>query len=343
MKARTRGLLAMVLASITALSMMGCQSAKGSANDPAPTASAKTEVTTPATETKSPTVVKHIGFKIYDPVYVAIDKGFFDDSVIDVQLVDTVAGGPSAIEMVATGEAHSAVSSIMAITNAVDAGMPVIGVTDVQSAFSDVPLEEFYVRDDSDIHSVEDLRGKKIAINLVKSSFHYTWLIALKNAGMTEEDVTFITLSFAEQEEALMNGTVDAIGVLQPYSGKARRNPELRQLYNACDAFGARQFSDIFMNTEWLAKNPEAAKAYVEGIAKACDWIKDNQAEAKTIIEAHTGIDAGLIDDYRFQNDAAVIMDDHSYWLKYMQENEGVSSSLTVDKIATNEYNTRVK
>ena len=231
----------------------------------------------------------------------------------------------------------------MATTNAVNAGMPVIAVADIQSAFKQAPLEEFYVRADSDIQSIKDLKGKKIAINLVKSSFHYTWLIELEKAGMTEDDVEFVNLSFAEQKEALLNGTVDAIGLMQPYSGMARTDDQCRQLYTAVDSFGERQFCEILLNTEWAADNEDAATAFVGGIAKAAEWIGQNQNEAKQIIAKYTGIDANYIDDYYFQPNDSVNMDDAQYWLDYMKEHEGVSPDLTVDQIATNKYNEAMK
>ena len=285
--------------------------------------------------------MKYVGLKVYDPTYVAIEKGFFDG--IEVELTDTVAGGATAVEMVSSGDVQGCLLSYMALANAVNSGMPVIGVADVQSAFEEAPLEEFYVRADSDIYSISDLKGKKIAINLVKSSFHYTWLMELEKAGLTEDDVTFVNLSFAEQKEALLNGTVDAIGLMQPYSGMARNDSECRLLYDAVDSFGERQFCDILLNAEWAEQNPDAAKAFVEGLAKASDWIMSNQDEAKQIISKYTGIDAQYIDDYYFQPDCRVNMDDAQYWLSYMQEHEGVSDKITVDMIATNKYNERVK
>lgn len=285
--------------------------------------------------------MKYVGLKVYDPVYVALEKGFFDG--VDVELVDTVAGGATAVEMVSSGDVQGCLLATMALTNAVNAGMPVVGVADIQSAFKETPLEEFYVLADSDIHSIQDLKGKKIAINLVKASFHYTWLIELEKAGMTEDDVTFVTLPFSEQIEALKNGTVDAIGLMQPYSGMARVDSECRQLYTAVDSFGERQFSEILLNSDWAKENPKSAKAFVAGIAKAADWIADNQDEAKQIISKYTGIDANYIDDYHFQPNASVNMDDAQYWLDYMKSHEGVSADLKVSDIVTNEYNERVK
>lgn len=302
------------------------------------------ESTKPTTEpvASSQTMeMKYVGLKVYDPVYVALEKGFFDG--INVELVDTVAGGATAVEMVSSGDVQGCLLATMALSNAVNAGMPVIGVADIQSAFKEAPLEEFYVLKDSDIHSIQDLKGKKIAINLVKASFHYTWLIELEKAGMTENDVTFVTLPFSEQIEALKNGTVDAIGLMQPYSGMARVDDECRQLYNAVDCFGERQFCEILLNKDWAKKNPDAAKAFVGGIAKAADWISENQDESKQIISKYTGIDANYIDDYYFQPNASVNIDDAEYWLEFMKEKEGVSDSLTVSDIVTNEYNERVK
>lgn len=299
--------------------------------------------TTTASETTAKTVptMKYVGLKVYDPVYVAIEKGFFED--IKVELCDTVAGGATAVEMVSSGDVQGCLLATMALINAVDAGMPVIGVADIQSAYKDAPLEEFYVRADSDIHSIEDLKGKTIAINLVKASFHYTWLIELANHGMTEDDVKFVTLPFAEQTEALKNGTVDAIGLMQPYSGMARVDKECRQLFTACDTFGERQFSEILLNSEWASKNPDAAKAFVSGIRKAEAWIADNQAEAKQIIAKYTGIDANYIDDYHFQPNARVNIDDAKYWLDYMQKSHNVGNKLKVEDFVTNKYNTEVK
>ena len=287
--------------------------------------------------------MKYVGLKVYDPVYVAKEKGFFAEEGLEVEIVDTVAGGATAVQMVSSGDVQGALLSTMALINAANAGMPVVGVADIQSAFAEAPLEEFYVRADSGIESIEDLKGKTIAINLVKSSFHYTWLMALENAGMSEDDVTFVNLPFDQQEGALMRGDVDAIGLMQPYSPSARTNPELKQLYTAVDAFGERQFCEIFVNSVWAENNPEDAKAFVRGIVKATEWIEKNQDEAKEIISKYTGVPVDKIDDYKFQENAMVSVEDAEYWLDYMKRAHGVADWVTVDRVVTNEYNEAVK
>ena len=287
--------------------------------------------------------MKYVGLKVYDPVYVAKDKGFFDEVGLDIEIVDTVAGGATAVQMVSSGDVQGALLSTMAIINARSAGLPVIGVTDIQSAFDDSPLEEFFVRKDSGIEKVEDLKGKKIAINLVKSSFHYTWLMALENAGMNVEDVTFINLPFSEQQAALERGDVDAIGLMQPYTKSARDSEDLKLLFDATDIFGEKQFCEIFINSVWADNNEETAKKFVAGIVKAIEWIGKNQDEAKQIISKYTGIEVDRIDDYRFQENGVVVESDAEYWLEYMKRTEGAAEWLTVEDIVTNKYNPNVK
>lgn len=286
---------------------------------------------------------KYVGLKVYDPVYVAKDKGFFAEEGLNVEIVDTVAGGATAVQMVSSGDVQGALLSTMALINARSGGLPVVGVADIQSAFDESPLEEFYVRKDSGIKSIEDLKGKKIAINLVKSSFHYTWLMALENAGMKESDVTFVNLSFDQQQAALERGDVDAIGLMQPYTKKARESKKLTMLFDATDVFGERQFCEIFINSVWANNNEEQAKKFVAGIVKAIEWIENNQAEAKQIISKYTGIDVEYIDDYKFQPNGMVVEADAAYWLDYMKRVEGAASYLTVGDIVTNKYNGALK
>lgn len=284
---------------------------------------------------------KYVGLKVYDPVYVAYEKGFFEG--IDVEIVDTVAGGATAVQMVSSGDVQGALLSTMALINARASGLPVVGVADIQSAFADAPLEQFFVRKDSGINSISDLKGKKIAINLVKSSFHYTWIMALENAGLTEDDVQFVNLSFDQQQAALERGDVDAIGLMQPYTKSARESDLLKTLYTDVDAFGEKQFCEIFINSIYAEEHPEQAKAFVNGIVKACEWIENNQAEAKQIISKYTGIDPAFIDDYKFQENAKVVESDCEYWLEFMKKTEGTPDWVKVEDVVTNKYNEAVK
>lgn len=284
--------------------------------------------------------IRYIGFKIYDPVYIAIEKGIFNKHGVSVELIDMIAAGPTALQAVSGGSAETCNSSFMATINARAQGLPVIAVSDLQSAVGKQALEEFFVRKDSKIKSIADLKGGTIAINVVKGSFHYTWLMALAGAGLAETDVNFIILPFDQQEIALANGKVDAIGLMQPYVLHAKRNTDLKILYTALDIFGPKQFSTHIVNKIWADNNPDHAKGFVAALVEAVEWIQANQNDAKVIIGKYTGVSPDLIEDYYYQENAKINTGDAQYWLDYMKTRKEISVEwLRVDDFATNSYN----
>jgi len=284
--------------------------------------------------------VRFLGNKIYDPVYVAYEKGFFEKHNVKVEYIELIAGGPTALQAIGAGNADICGSSFMAIINARAQGLPVVAISDLQSSIGKQALEEFFVRKDSGINSVADLKGKTIAINLVKSSFHYSWRIALANAGMTESDVNFVILPFDQQEIALANGHVDAIGLMHPFNRSARNNRDLKTLMTALDIFGERQFTAHVANSAWAEKNPDLAKGFAAAVADAANWIEGNQEEAKRLVSKYTGVPAENMDDYHFQKNAAIVMDDAQYWLDYMKDSGEIAAGwLRAEDFATNRFN----
>ena len=296
---------------------------------------------TGGTADKTPTI-RYIGFMVYDPVYVAYELGFFEEHGVTVEIIDLMTAGPTALQAISGGNAEAGLSFAGAIINARAQGLPVIGVSDIQSSFQHAPLAEFFVRSDSGINGIIDLRGRIIAINLVHASFHHKWLMALESYGIHEDEVYWTVLPFDQQELALLHGRVDAIGVLQPHTVRPRGNPDFKRIMTAYDVFGERQFTMHVFNSIWAYNNPELVEGFVSAIADAAEWIEGNQDAAREIISRHTGVDVRYIENYYFQPNAQVNVDDAQFWLDYMRVRGDVTADwLTVDDFATNRFNRR--
>lgn len=84
---------------------------------------------------------------------------------------------------------------------------------------------------DSEIETIEDLKGRSIGINEYATSF-YSIPEMLENEGFDEDEIVLEHIGSAEERfEAVKNGEVDAIGVLEPYVTLGRYDDELREVY----------------------------------------------------------------------------------------------------------------
>lgn len=291
-------------------------------------------------------VVRYLDFKVIDAVYVAVDNGLFEKHGIHVELAGSTLAGPTAIQAVSSGNAEAGLSSLPALINANAAGLPVMGVVDAQSALPGQALETYFVRSDSGIKSVKDLKGKngqkvKFAVNLWKSSFQYTAFMELERNGMKDDAVEFVLLPFDQQAEALSQGKVDVIGLIEPYAtfAKEKYGDKFTKLFDAIDTFGAKQFSTIFVNRLWAKDHPEQAKAFVAAIVEAQAWMESHQADARPIIAKYTKVDPKYVPDYHFQKDGKIIDADVEFWLKYMIDRKDVTVKwLKPEDIASNVY-----
>jgi NitT/TauT family transport system substrate-binding protein len=289
-------------------------------------------------------VVKYVEFKVYDPVYIALEMKMFDKYGVKVELQGTILGGPTAIQAVSSGQYNAGLASYPALINANLAGLPVIGVVDIQSAVEGQPLEEYFVRGDSDIKTVDDLKGKSFAVNLWRSSFHYTALMELKAKGIDPKEVNFQLLSFANQIPAITENKIDVVGLMEPYATSLKRQGNYRVLFNANDVFGNKQFCPIFVNRIWAENNPEKVTGFVSGIVDAINWIENNQDAAKVIIAKYTGMKPEDVPAYHFQKNGAVIEKDIQFWIDSMVEMGDIKPVVPVNKndIGTNRYNKKV-
>lgn len=67
-----------------------------------------------------------------------------------------------------------------------------------------------YTKADSDINSVEDMKGKKICVGSQGTSWLYMVWDVLSYYGISEADITPYYMNYAESSEALANGDIDA-------------------------------------------------------------------------------------------------------------------------------------
>lgn len=284
--------------------------------------------------------INYSQIKVFDPVYIGLNQGYFAEEGVTVNLMGETFGGPQALTAAASGDIDAGIAATTAIINARAAGIMVKGILDVQSSFEDAPLMKWYVLNDSNIKQPSDLRHKKIGVNTLGASFHYTSIEYLRKNNISLGDVEFIAIPHGNLEQALRSRQIDVAGMIDPFSEVAQSRGGIRQLFSAYDVLSENQFSMIFMSEKKMSDQPEAVVRFTKAYKRAVDFIESNPDEASKIIANVLDVDSSYIARHRFQSESRVQIDDVAYWLSVMKE-QGVKGidMINSEEVGTNEYN----
>lgn len=282
-------------------------------------------------------------FKNYQPVFIAKEKGYFDEENINVEFTQTFTSGPAIVQAAGTGDVDAGHSAISGIVNAVHAGIEVIGVGDSQTEFLDAPLMQWFVLEESPIKSPEDLKGKKIGVNSLSGSFYYTVLVYLEQNGLTKEDVEFVVLPHHNQEQALRTNQIDIAGLIDPYSVAIQKEGGVRTLFRAVDVLGEVQFSHVFFRKELVKEHPEAVEAFMRAYNKAINFINTNNQEASQIMAEQIGLPVDHIGQHIYTTNAEVRMNDVQMWIELMRQGNELNDNgaLTAEDVATTQFGSK--
>lgn len=282
----------------------------------------------------------YIHVNVYNPVYVARRKGFFQDHGIEVNNVGDSFGGPQSIQAVSSQKADAGAAAVTALTNAVANDMNVRGVGDLQSSFEGAPIHRWLVRNDSDIQSPSDLNGKRIGVNTLGASFHYTTLTYLQQQNMTADDIEFKTVPHPNMEQALREGNIDVAGMAPPFTFRAIEEGGVSELFNTLDVFEEVQVVQVFLGQHILRNSPELAESFLAGYVDAVDFIRENPDEAREEMAKALNIDSSFVRHQQFQQCAKADVDSTDTWLSVMRQlNELEGNDIAASDIVSNDVN----
>ena len=129
------------------------------------------------------------------------------------------------------------------------------------------------VHKDSNIHSMQDLRGKKVAVPNRYSNQRLLIFRALKAAGMTVNDIELVEMPPPDMPAALYSKSVDAISSGEPFMAQTELDGYGRVLWLTKDVW-PNFISCVLAVHEDMIKNDRAAvQQLVDGIARSGKWI----------------------------------------------------------------------
>lgn len=143
--------------------------------------------------------------------------------------------------------------------------------------------ERLVVKKNSNINSVKDLVGKKIATPFTTTT-HYSLLKALELNGVSQKDVTLYDMQMPEIYAAWQRGDIDAAYAWEPTLSNLLKDGRVLLSSKDMAAKGVVTSNVEVVRREFAQKYPDIVTKYIKAVNKAVKLYNENQTEAiKTI------------------------------------------------------------
>jgi ABC-type nitrate/sulfonate/bicarbonate transport system substrate-binding protein len=254
---------------------------------------------------------------LVSPVWIAVDKGYFQEEGLNVEIREFPSGQAALttmlvdknIDLVTASQTPVVYNSFQRKDYAIIGGL----------VYSDKE-NKILVRQDRAIKSPEDLKGKTVGITRGTSSQFFLGLFLIKYR-MRMSDIKMVDMDPPSLSEALVRGTIDAMVSWEPH------------IYLAKKILGDKAFIfpsqglyrvDVYMvsRKDVLKDHPEVFKRFLRAIEKSEAFILGNRNEAIEIIskrlQTETEVVRAIWDDliFRLSLDQSVLvsLEDHARW-----------------------------
>jgi ABC-type nitrate/sulfonate/bicarbonate transport system substrate-binding protein len=215
-------------------------------------------------------------------IYVALQKGWFEEAGLKVDVVQPPEGGSALL--VASGKAQFAVTAQDSIAPALtgENAMPLTTV----AAILQHNTSGIVSRAGEGMDTPKGLEGHKYA----------TWDSPVEKATIRQvmaadggnfDKVELIPSTVTDEVSALKSRDVDAIWIFYGWAGIACEVAGL-----PIDYFDFADFDPVLdfytpiivSNNDWLASNPETAKAFLAALSRGYEYAAENPKEAADIL-----------------------------------------------------------
>jgi len=223
------------------------------------------------------------------PIFVGVEKGFFKEFGVEPELVYFQAAAPIATALAAGQLDVGATGLTAALYNIVLGGEKLWIVADKGREWPGYPLVAIVVQKelwDGGLRSIKDLKGRRIGVTQLGSTFHYHIGNILQKEGLALSDVRIVPLqAMAATVEALKGKQVDAILVPQPFPGAVEAQGFGRIMAWAGDLYPWQIAAVLY--SDRLARDRTRAVAFMKGYVKASRYYHDAALVQKDGRPAH--------------------------------------------------------
>lgn len=227
------------------------------------------------------------------PTFVAIEQGLFDKAGVKYQLTK-FENSTQIVNALLGGQldfcAISPVLSAFAAQEKSGSQQPLFKLYYYNLDSQEHPISYLLVRKDSDITSLEQLRGKTIGVFPGNILSRISAKLLLKPYFDSEKELVFQDVAPQLQAQTLESKQIDAMFSLEPYATLSLELGQSRILHVApqLSVYAPLAGGAGFMSNEFVERHPDVAQRFGQAIREATRHIRQDPAAAKAILSKYT-------------------------------------------------------
>lgn len=277
------------------------------------------------------------------PVHMALEKGFFEKEGLKVDLIKLAPG--TNFEAITAGKIDASFGLLASLIQPLSNGLPIKITSGLHTG-----CDKLLVPSDSGIHSLPDLKGKRIGVPSMTSSPIIFTKRALADAGVgiseKNMEVEFAVFNASDLPLALKNGSIDAIAMNDPTAAVAQKEYGLTTL---ADSAVTAPYKDQYCCSAYVSDNltkehPEIAAKYTRAMQQASAWIQKNQDETAKIqvekkwVAGNAEFNASVLKTYNYIPSVKGAYDAFGITAKQLQQVGMLGAAVDVDTLHKNSF-----
>jgi NitT/TauT family transport system substrate-binding protein len=220
------------------------------------------------------------------PWAVALEKGMFKEAGLAIDDITPSPGGGTSVRNMLAGTLPFAEIATPAAIAAIRAGMDLVIVMACSNHIGELTWAAL---PNSNITSIKDLVGKKVAFTAPKSATEMIIRYALEREGLTGKVEIASLGSLGAGLTALSHGAVAAAPWNDPEM--TVRPDKYRILFNGFDYYPKFTWAVGVTTREFAQRNPKTVRSLAQVRRRAVDFVYTNRAEAAQIYAKVWGVD----------------------------------------------------
>jgi NitT/TauT family transport system substrate-binding protein len=228
---------------------------------------------------------------------IADKEGFFKEEGIEVE-VSKFDSGAIAVPVLQSGRIDIVFSNSVATLQAIEHGLDAVVIAPgavVRATPPDTTSAVMVLK--GSMHSLKDLEGKRIAVNVINSSLWLHIVAAMDQQGVDRSKVRFTEIPFPQMNDPLLNGQIDAISQVQPFSIMLLATGKAEVLsWPYPETAPGTDITQYIALTSWVEKNHALAVKFARAVANGARFARENEAATRDINQQFTNLNPALKD-----------------------------------------------